>query len=295
MKKIFVKKSIKNLTVCAGIMAMLMGTAPAYAYTRLNEDQMIHQELIADMENAPKISAGAAIVIDGDSSDVLYEKNADSKMYPASMTKIMTCIIAIEKCDPTSIVTISDYAADVECTRVYAGNKIRVHDLIRQMMLISDNGAATAIGEYIAGSEEAFADMMNEKAKEIGMEHTHFVNMNGMPNENHYSTARAMAILSRYCMQNEKFRKIVGTKNFDAEYVQPSGRKQSCWNTNELLYDYSGTVGIKTGYTNAAGACLASAVDRNGHELIAIVMQSADDDSRFSESKQLFDYAFRKY
>ena len=145
------------------------------------------------MAAAPDITADAAIVIDEATGQVLYEKNADKREYPASMTKIMTCILALEKSSPDQLVTVSRYAADVECTRLYPGYTLRMADILQQMMMISDNGAATAVGEAVGGDEATFAAMMNEKAQAIGAVNTHFVNMNGMPEAKHYSTARDMA------------------------------------------------------------------------------------------------------
>lgn len=157
--------------------------------------------------------------------------------------------------------------------------------------MISDNGAATAIAENTAGSLPAFADMMNQKAKDIGMTGTHFVNANGMPDENHYSTAEDMARLARYAMENRNFRSIVSTKKKQIRYIRPA-EIFTCENSNELLYTYPGATGIKTGYTRAAGGCLAASAIRDNHELIVIIMHSRDMDSRFTEAAQLLDYGF---
>lgn len=138
---------------------------------------------------APILTADAAILIDARTGQVLYEKNADKREYPASMTKMMTCILALEKGNPLKTIAISANAANVESTELYGGEWIRLGDLTYQMMLISDNGAATAIAEAIGGNVNHFASMMNEKARAIGAVGTHFVNANGMPDEDHYSTS----------------------------------------------------------------------------------------------------------
>ncbi|WP_295713582.1 D-alanyl-D-alanine carboxypeptidase family protein [uncultured Mitsuokella sp.] len=241
---------------------------------------------------APEITADAAIVMDEQTGQVLYEKNADKREYPASMTKMMTCILAIEKGSPDQIITVSDNAANVECTRLYPGYALRLADITQQMMMISDNGAATAIGEALGGDEASFADMMNAKAKEIGAVNTHFVNMNGMPDPDHYSTARDMAKIAAYGMKLDKFRQIVGTKEKRIYYIAPQGHTTYCVNTNELLDTYPGCTGIKTGWTSAARGCVSAAATRDGRELIAVVMHSDDDETRFSEAAELLDYGF---
>lgn len=241
----------------------------------------------------PEITADAAIVVDTGSGRVLYEKNADQREYPASMTKMMTCLLAIESGRLGSIVEVSPNAADVESTRMRPGDQVRMQDLITQMMLISDNGAATAVGEALGGGDIAyFAERMNRRAASLGMTNTHFVNANGMPDIAHYSTARDMEKLAAEAFQNKTFRKIVGTESANIYYIRPAGRVEYCVNTNELLGTYDGMVGGKTGWTNAARGCLTVAADRDSHELIAVVMHSDDDESRFLEVAALLDYGF---
>ena len=237
------------------------------------------------MAAAPDITADAAIVIDEATGQVLYEKNADKREYPASMTKMMTCILALEKSSPDQLVTVSRYAADVECTRLYPGYTLRMADILQQMMMISDNGAATAVGEAVGGDEATFAAMMNEKAQAIGAV---------MPDANHYSTARDMAKIAAYAMHNDAFRQIVGTKAKNIYYIAPQGHKTYCRNTNELLESYPGCTGIKTGWTSAARGCLSAAAKRGDKELIAVVMHSDDDETRFSEAAALLDYGFEQ-
>lgn len=242
---------------------------------------------------APAVTADAAIVVDANTNEILYEKNIDKREYPASMTKIMTCILALENGRMDRIIETSANAADVESTRLHSGYRLRMQDMLMQMMLISDNGCATAVGESLAGGDiHYFAEMMNGKAAALGMNSTHFVNANGMPDENHYSTARDMATLARYAFQNEKFRQIVGTSAYTVYYIQPAGRTAYCENTNDLLTTYPGCIGGKTGWTRAARGCLTVAAQRNGRELITVVMHSYDDDTRFSEAAALLDYGF---
>ncbi|WP_315275147.1 D-alanyl-D-alanine carboxypeptidase family protein [Selenomonas sputigena] len=248
--------------------------------------------LAAPPASVRSMTADAAILMNAKTGEVLYEKNGDKREYPASMTKMMTCILSVESGRADLAVTITPFAADVETTRVRPGEQARLRDLTRQMMLISDNGAALAIAETLGGSEAQFAAMMNRKAREIGAFHTHFVNPNGMPDANHYSTAHDIALIAAYGLRNPEFRKIVGTKASTIYYLQPAGYKTYCENTNALLYSYPGCTGLKTGWTRAAGGCLAASAMRGDTELIAVVMHSDDEDTRASEAAALLDYGF---
>ena len=252
----------------------------------------IQANLVLAAAAPPSVTADAAIVISAADGKVLYEKNADKREYPASMTKMLTCIIGLEKGNPGKIITISPQAVDVESTYMQAGEELRFNDLLRQMMLISDNGAALAVGEVISGNQKSFAKVMNKKAAEIGATASHFVNPNGMPDNNHYSTARDMAKIAAYGMKNEKFRAIVSTPARNIYYLKPRGHVEYCENTNELLRTYPGCTGIKTGWTSAARGCLAAAAKRDGKELIGVVMHSDDTETRFREAAALLDYAF---
>ena len=241
---------------------------------------------------APAISADAAIVIDSTTGEAVYEKNADKREYPASMTKMLTCIIALEDGVPDKIVRISPTAVDVECTRLRVGQELFFRDLVNQMMLISDNGAALAVGEVIGGNQQNFAQRMNQKAAAIGAVHLHFVNPNGMPDVNHYATARDMAKIAAYGMKLPKFREIVSSPAKNIYYLKPRGHVEYCENTNELLTWYPGCNGLKTGYTRAAQWCLAASAKRGDKEYIAIVMHAQSDAQRFKEAAALLDYAF---
>lgn len=246
----------------------------------------------AALAAAPAVTADAAVVVDAGSGAVLYGKNAEKREYPASMTKMMTCELALENGNADAFVTASANAADVECTRLQAGDTLRLSDLLRQMMTISDNGAATAAGEAIGGDIPHFAAMMNEKAAALGCTGTHFVNANGMPDENHYSTAHDMARIMSYALADTRFRAIIGIDAVRIYYVRPAGRVEFCENTNELLRTYPGCIGGKTGWTNAARGCLAVAARRGGRTLVTVVMHSQDDETRFSEAAALLDYVF---
>ena len=244
------------------------------------------------LPNPPAVTAESAILVDLQTGGIIYGKNADVRQYPASTTKVMTAVLALEEGDNNRTVVVSPYAAWVECTSLWAGHAMREFDMIELMLLESDNGAATALGEAVGGSESAFVAMMNAKARELGMKDTHFENCNGMPDANHYSTARDIAKVSAYAMKNELFRRIVASERIIMPDWQNPGNTYEAENTNELLESYPGCIGVKTGFTNAAGGCLVSAARRNGRELLCVVLKSSDMDTRFSDSAALLDYGF---
>ena len=243
----------------------------------------------------PNISASSAILIEASTGRVLYEKNSHEKRPPASMTKMLTCILGLENLSMNEEILISPTAEHTEYSGMYlkAGDTISAAELFNGVMLISDNGGAVAIGQAVAGTIPLFSDMMNKKAKEIGCKNSNFANPNGLPNENHYSTAEDMAKIAAYCMQNQKFRNIVSTKKTSITVTNPQ-RVIDLENTNDLLEVYDGMNGIKTGYTNAAGGCLAASAKRGNVELIAIVMHSADSHTRFDDAAKILDYGFER-
>ncbi len=241
----------------------------------------------------PQILADSAILIEASSGRVIFEKNADEVRPPASMTKMMTCILGIEWLPLDTQITVSASAAATEYSdlQLQTGEVISADDLMQGTMLVSDNCGAVAIAQAVAGNVPAFAEMMNEKARELGCYNTNFENPHGLTSQNHYSTARDMAKIAAYCMRNETFRRYVGTRRGNVHLTQPDYTFEAS-NTNQLLESYPGCIGIKTGYTNAAGGCLAACANQNGVELIAIVMHSPDYDTRFSDAAKLLDYGF---
>lgn len=243
-----------------------------------------------------KLTAQSAILIEASTGRVIWEKDADVRHYPASMTKMMTGILALEKLPPKADVVISPNAAATEdCPlEIVAGECLSADNIITGMLMESDNGAAVAIAEAVDGSVSQFVQRMNERAQEIGMSNTHFVNPNGLTEANHYSTARDMAKLARFAMNNKKFREIVSTKNQVIHWEVPARQQKLAENTNKLLANYNGMNGIKTGWTEAAGGCLAASARRNGVELIAIVMQTPGPDDRFADARKLLDYGFKQ-
>lgn len=239
-----------------------------------------------------RLTAQAAIVIEAATGKVLFEKNADARVYPASTTKIMTLLEALETADPQAVVTISERAGTTggSTMDLRTGERVKLQDLLYGLMLVSGNDAAVAIAEHLAGSVEAFAARMTTRARALGAADTQFVNANGLPDERHYSTARDMARIAAQGYRDERFREIVKTQRREV-FWQESGKRMLLENTNELLGEYPGCDGVKTGYTRAAGECLVASAARDGVSVIAVVMH-ADDDLRFAEAAALLDYGF---
>ncbi|HYH01905.1 MAG TPA: D-alanyl-D-alanine carboxypeptidase family protein [Bacillota bacterium] len=246
----------------------------------------------ANAARYPKPGATAALLMDADSGEIIYAKNARTPLAPASTTKIMTAILALEHLNLNSKVTIQPTAAGKEGSSMYLNHneKLTVRELIYGLLLVSGNDAATAIAEAVSGNEARFAALMTFKAKQLGMYDTNFKNASGLPEKGHVSTAYDMAILTRYAMNNGNFKKIFGTKVKEVTGSKP-GEPRRLINHNKLLWQYPYTTGGKTGYTRAAGGCLVSTASREQQSLIAVVLKTS---YKYDDSKQLFDYGFAK-
>lgn len=238
----------------------------------------------------PEVSAHSAVLIDQNSGRILFEKRAHEKKPIASITKVMTAIIAIESGQMKEKAVTSKRAIYTEGSSIYLkkGEKMTVEDLVYGLMLRSGNDAAVTISEHIGGSVEGFVYLMNEKARWLGMTNTHFNNPHGLDNEEHYSTAYDMAILMQYAMENDVFKEITGTKSYKAE------NKVYEWkNKNKLLttyYDYC--VGGKTGFTKKSGRTLVTAAKKGDMELIAVTLNAGDD---WRDHISLFNWGFTEY
>lgn len=255
---------------------------------------------------AVSVSAEAAILVEVSTGRIIYEKNSTKQMFPASTTKMMTAILVIENCDLQETVTVSENAVQnipsgyVTCN-LSAGEEISVNDLLYALMIPSANDAAFALAEHVAGSVDAFSDMMNAKAREIGCMNTHFVNPNGIHDSKHYSTAYDLYLIAKYCMQNETFRNIVTT----TEYTLPATNKYEATDrtfktTNDLLNTektnyYKTAIGIKTGHTSMAGHCLVSESSRDNLDFISVILNGETDNKRFQDAVRLFDYGYDNY
>ncbi len=230
------------------------------------------------------ISAQSAILVDGQTGRVLYEKQADKQSLIASTTKIMTALVVCEQTNVLDRVRIPQEAVGIEGSSMYlkAGEVLTVQDLLYGLMLHSGNDAAVALAIYCGGTVEGFAELMNDKAHRLGMHNTHFVNPNGLDSPGHYSTARDMAVLAAYAMENPIFAKTVSTKTVNVG-------TRSLRNHNKLLWLLEGADGIKTGFTKAAGRILVSSCTRQGRRLIAVTINDGND---WKDHQQLMENGF---
>lgn len=297
---------IFTILLLASILILLFNTNYSYA------EDLIDSGILQNTENTIndnlKIYSDAVILIENQTGKTLYEKNSEQKMYPASTTKILTAILSIEKGNLNDKVTVSKTAiAQMKpgYTSAYLseGEIISVEDLLKVLLINSANDASNVLAEYISGSIDSFVTLMNEKSKELGCTNTHFVTTNGLHDDNHYTTAKDLAIIARYCMQNETFRKIVSMK----KCVIPATNKSEeriYKNTNDLInptsgYYYPSCIGIKTGFTSEAKNCLISACSKNGLQVIAVVLGASITENhksaRYVDSKTLYDYTYSNY
>lgn len=251
---------------------------------------LLHLDSIEGSDKLASISAEAWMLVDDNTGFVISQKYANEPAFMASLTKMMTCLLALENGNMTDTVKITEDVFIARDSRVRLGDGYVMSHLIDEMMLVSDNDAAYALAKQIGGDTLTFCEMMNEKAAYLGMINTHFANPNGMPNFENYSSASDLIRLSRYCMRDSIFAQIVGTKEKDIRLTD--GRHMPCRNTNVLLTTYEGCIGIKTGFTRQAGNCLASAATRGGDTLYLVLLNSRSMSSRFTESAILLDYGF---
>ncbi len=246
------------------------------------------------------LNALSAILIDSSSGEVLYEKNADEKLAPASMTKIMTMLLIMEAIDNGNItfddeVTITKEAASMGGSQVFLqeGEVYKVSELLKGIAVASGNDAAVAMAERIGGSVEGFVNMMNEKAKALNLSNTNFVNPHGLDVENHYSSARDMAIMAKELLKHEK---ILEYSSIYEEYLTKNdGSKTWLVNTNKLIKFYNGADGLKTGFTKSAGYCLTATAKKNDLRLISVVMKEDSTNARTEDTVKMLNYGFNTY
>jgi D-alanyl-D-alanine carboxypeptidase (penicillin-binding protein 5/6) len=241
-------------------------------------------------ESPQNVDAKAYVIMDTITGRIIAEKNQHNKRAMASTTKIMTAIIALERGDLCSKVEVSKKASSVRGSSFHLkhGDKLTLEDMLYGLLLCSGNDASIAIAEHIAGSQENFVQIMNQKALEIGAFDTSYKNPHGLDEPDHYTTARDLATISRYALSFEKFREIVSSRE---KVITHGGLTQTIYNTNKLLWK-DGTTGVKTGYTGMAGRCLVASVYKKGYELISVVLDSP---SNFNSSYNLLNYGFSKY
>ena len=260
-------------------------------------------------ENTPVIGCKAAYLADPVSGKIFYEKNAHEKMYPASTTKILTALLVLENCDPDDIVTVSQHAIDLKpvgysSANLKAGEKLSVYTLLQALLIPSANEAAYALAEHVSGSVESFAALSNKRAKELGCESLHFVNPNGVHDDNHYCSAYDLYLIARECRKYDVFNEIVNTRQFTVPATDIYPRNDRTYaNTNELILPLSGNYyprcnGIKTGHTTPAGECLVSSSTEDNLNLICVVLGGriiGGVNERFSDTKKLIDFVYDNY
>ena len=247
-----------------------------------------------------KISAKSALLIDYQSGEVIYEKNADDRLPVASMTKLASLAVIFDFMSKgivkeNDLVVVSKAAANVGGSSAFldAGSMYLVIDLIKTIIMASANDSTVAMAEHIAGSEGVFVSKMNKFAQELKLENTHFENSTGLPVQNHYSSARDMAEIYKHVCNNEIYKKY--SKLWMDDFMHPSGRRTGLVNTNKLVKTYDGIEGGKTGYTDSAKFCLTASAKRGEMRLVGVVIGVADSKTRFKEMSNLFDYGFANY
>lgn len=260
----------------------------------LPEDEKLIEEVSTEVSEEPKIYSRSAIVFDRNTKNILYEKDINTKRAMASTTKIMTCIIILENGNLNDTVKISQKSANTGGSRLglKKSDSITVKDLLYGLMLRSGNDAAVALAEYMSGSVDEFANLMNEKAQILGLTSTHFVTPHGLDDENHYTTAYELALLTDYALNNSTFSKIVNTKNYT---ITINGYSKDLNNTNELLGYLNGVNGVKTGFTGNAGRCLVTSCVRNNFNIITIVLGADTKKIRTTDSIHLIEYAYNNF
>ena len=253
--------------------------------------------VLADSLN---LDAKSAILIDYESGKVLYEKDADTRLPMASMTKIMSMLLIMEQIENGSLkyndkVLISENASGMGGSQVFlqAGEEYKVEDLLKCIAISSANDAVVAMAEKVSGSVDSFVKLMNEKAQELGLKNTLFANPHGLDSENHYSTARDMSLIAKELLKHEDILKF--TSIYEDYLTKPDGSQIWLVNTNRLVRFYDGVDGLKTGYTPDAGYCLTATAKKNGLRLISVVMKSSSADTRSKDTATLLSYGFNSF
>ncbi|MBQ6496855.1 MAG: serine hydrolase [Firmicutes bacterium] len=306
------KKFISTLAIAALI---LLGTAPSFAFAQEGDatEQEIAPSATFDDSRAPNVNAGSAILVNVGNGDIIYEKNAHQLREPASVTKVLTLLVALENLKLNQEIKVSDDVERAGSTMgLEPGEKLTVEQLMYGMMLVSGNDAAQQLALAAGGSQKGFAKMMNARARECGAQDSNFKNPNGLnevANALNVTTAYDLAMIACEGMKDKRYRKIVGT----AKYVVPKtnkSKKRVLRNTNYTLWDtqdkfaykgkdvpfkYDGCTGVKTGYTTSAGDCYVGTAKRGNMELVVVLLHSVDKYSRFVDARSLWDYGFKYY
>jgi len=291
---------MKNIKIYMIIAIILIISLCPYRVFADDEDEIEEgiEDLIiesaANPVDEPTINSKSAIVYDRETEEVIWGKFENEQRAMASTTKIMSAIVVLENANLYDVVTISKKAAGTGGSqlKISTGDKITVNDLLYGLMLRSGNDAAVALAEHVGGSVEGFAELMNRKASELGLTNTNFVTPHGLDDDNHYTTAYELAVITDYALNNEKFATIVNTKSCS---ISINGNSRDIYNTNELLGSLYGVDGVKTGFTGNALRCLATSTTRDGHQIITIVLGADTKKQRTEDSIKLIEYAFKNY
>lgn len=279
------------------VLVVLFTFLPCHAGATVLSDDRINgktvQERALTISQSPDVDATYGIVMTSD-GQVLWSRSPDESSSIASTTKIMTAIVALENGDLDQQVTVSENAASVgeSSASLVAGSQTTLKDLLYAMMVESGNDAAVAVAEAVAGSSDAFVEMMNAKSAELNLHNTHFANPNGLEQEGHHSCASDLAILAQCAMRKQTFRDIVGSKTVT---VNLGRGEETIESTDVLLGSYEGLIGVKTGFTDEAGYCFVGACNRDGLEIYSVVLGSSDAGSRFTSTRELLDWAYKHY
>ena len=297
-------KNFSIKTIYTFIISFILITTFTYSFaddyiednTTINVNAEIAETIAqtSDTLEASSINSRSCIVYDRNSHMILYGKNETKQVKMASTTKIMTSLVIIENYNLSETIEVSQKAAGTGGSRLglKTGDKITVKDLLYGLMLCSGNDAAVALAEYASGNIPGFAELMNKKANELGLTHTHYESPHGLDSDGHYTTAYELATLTDYALKNETFSKIVGTKNYT---VTINGYPKNLSNTNELLGYLNGVYGVKTGFTNGANRCLVTACKRDNMDIICVVLGADTKKFRTQDSIKLIEYAFKNF
>ncbi len=289
MQKNNLKKSKKLLILCSFLLIFIF----LFGFNAKNVSFALNTPSVFDEKIQFSSSAKSAILVDADSKRVLFSKNENQKLPMASTTKIVTAITVIENCDDLEKVVVIDKS----CTEIYGtsiyleeGEKITIKELLYGLMLRSGNDASVALAKAVAGSVENFCELMNKFAISVGATNSHFSNTHGLDEDEHYTTASDLALITAYALENPTFAEIVKTKSIRIQQNQPKSR--FLVNKNKLLKKLDGCIGVKTGFTNKAGRCLVSACERDGLRLVSVVLNCGP---MFEESEKMFETAFADF
>ena len=286
--------TVKEKYGVAVVLAMMIGMMICWGMYLPETEKAAAEMGTAVSVETPSLSAGAAVLMDGEDGRILYQLNGNQKMYPASTTKIMTALTALKICEELDLgldseILVPPEAIGVEGSSIYLkeGERISLEELLYGMMLQSGNDAAVAVAASLGGNMESFLERMNEEAQDLGCSGTHFVNPHGLPDPEHYTTAADLAFISREALRDVDFQRIVSTKEWNSTAASDGGR--TFVNKNKTLFQYDGGDGVKIGYTKASGRTLVASATRDGRQLIAVVL---NDGNWFQDAYRLLDYGF---